>query len=336
MRALVLLALCAGCNAPPELEFTTEHFDFGAVLPGALRQTQVKLRNQGNSRLHVAGTSSSNPAFSLVFPTKSFITPNEALMLSVQHVPPLGATEDETATLKVWTEEGAEATFEATSSPVSPDCTLPEKLEFGAVKRGQSLTLELPLANVTRRTATAEIGAYVGPGGFVVEQGKLAMAPGDEVNVPITFLPGNISKEFTGFIPIQPHQLCETRHLALFGTSVDRFISPEPTALNYSIGFSNTEAQRLTLRNFTLTPITIFRVEAREGTEPSQVFSVLRSPVKIPAGTRNNIFRLVPGEATVEVSFTPAAIQSYIGELVIDTDLVDQPRIEVQLVGAGR
>jgi hypothetical protein len=339
VRHFLLVAswLCAGCAAPDQLEFTTQRVDFGAALPGALRLSQVKLINKGKDRLHLAGTASTNPAFELVFPTTNFLSPNEAATLTVQHVPPLGATEDQSASLMVWTEEGAEATFEVNSSPTTPDCALPERLDFGTLRPGESKILELTIRNSTGLHATMEVDEVAGPPGiFVAEHGWRALAPGEEVKLPVAFVPGQLESDLSGVLALRPHQLCKTQLVSLFGFSANRLLSTQQRTLNFATAVGASDALQLTVQSNALTPVMIFDVQAREGTAPSQVFRALRVPVRIPPAERSFNGQLVPGTATIEVGFSPETIKTYLGGLSFNTDLPTQPFVEVQLVGTGR
>lgn len=336
LLALLLGAVCAGCEAADDLQLSTELVDFGAARPGATRQQQVRLSNVGKRRLHLGGTSSTNPAFTLLLPTETVLTPNESVRLTVQHAPPEGATEPLLARLVVWTDEGPRASLEASSLPTSPDCSLRDAVEFGPVQVGEVVTLELPLRNATALPAQAELGQVSGTlDAFVVEHGLRAIPAGGEVKVPITFHP-RLTTEFAGALTLRPHLLCPTQRLSLVGTGVSRFLTTEPTALIWSTGLGLSEVQLVTLRNTTFTPVALFDVQAREGANPSQVFRALRFPLRIPPAVRDENGRLVPGEATLEVSFTPTEIGERMGLLSLSTELAAQPVLEVRLAGFGR
>lgn len=125
---LVAALLCTGCAEPEvELAFAAGRVELGAALRGSVTQQRVKLKNLGSTLLHLGGTTSTSPDFSLVMPLQSALPANELTTLNVHHVPPLGATGPQTARLSVWTHEGSVASVEVESVPVAPECELPDR-----------------------------------------------------------------------------------------------------------------------------------------------------------------------------------------------------------------
>jgi hypothetical protein len=330
------MLLCAGC-APVEFRFADERIDLGAVLAGELNLKQVELISRGEHPMKLAGTSSNNPGFALqLSPDTVLLAPNDISILTVNHTPPVDTMEQQSATLRAWTEDGLEATLEVTSQPVTPECDLPEAIEFGAVKVGESLTLELPLGNSTPLDSAAEVDPVVAQSGsYVAEFGRFAIHAGAERKLPITFQP-RFTAEFTGALTVRRHLLCKPQRVALRGTGVTSFITPTQSALAWSTMVGSTETQLLVLENRALTPVGIFDVQVLEGTSPSQNFHVVRFPLRIPAAQRSELGQLMPGLATIEISFTALAMQNYSAELRLNTDLAAQPIANVVLFGTGR
>ncbi len=330
------MVVCAGC-APVEFRFAQEHVALGAVLAGELNQRQVELISRSETSLKLAGTSSSNPNFALrLSPDTLLLAPNDLTILTVNHTPPVDTMEQQSAKLRAWTDDGAEAEFEVTSQPVTPECELPEAIEFGAVKVGQSLTRELPLRNSTPLDGAAEVDPVIAPSGsYVAEFGRFAINAGAETTLPITFQP-RFTAEFTGVLSLRRHVLCKTKRVALRGTGVSEFIKPTQSALAWSTKVGDTETQQLVLESRAMTEVTISDVQTLEGTNPSQSFRVARAPLRIPAAERAENGLLMPGVATIEISFTAMAVQNYSAELRISTDLASQPLAGIALFGTGR
>jgi hypothetical protein len=315
--------------------FTIERLDLGAVVPGTLRVERVRLRNQSDVTLRLVGTSSSNPGFALVFTPGTRLGSNDLATLTVHHSPARGAVEPLRAQLRAWTEEGPEATLEVTSVPITPGCELPEWIEFGPVRPGDALTWELPLQNSTSIDTHAEVELSSATGGiFEVERGRHPIASGRAIELPISFRPG-FTAEFSGSLMIRPHALCPTQRIGLFGTGVIALVEPAARIMFWSTKLGVTETLLLPLRNHTFTPVSLFDPQVREGVDDSDVFRLTRFPVRLPAAERAADGRLIPGEANVEVSFTPTADETRAGRLTLSTDLAAEPLITVDLAGHG-
>ena len=333
---LVAALLCTGCAEPEvELAFAAGRVELGAALRGSVTQQRVKLKNLGSTLLHLGGTTSTSPDFSLVMPLQSALPANELTTLNVHHVPPLGATGPQTARLSVWTHEGSVASVEVESVPVAPECELPEVLEFGLVQPGESVTLELLLRNSTELETEAEVGEFFGPpGAFAVQQLRHAIPANGELSIPVTFRP-HLEAHFAGKLTVRRHHLCRPAQIALFGVGVTNAVRVEPSPLVWLTPLGNTETQLVILRNRAPVPITLFDVQTREGANASEVFRATRFPVRIPAAQRVGHESLIAAETTVEVSFTPVAAETRLGELVLSTDFPSQPLLRVELVGVA-
>lgn len=333
---VLAIVLCAGC-APVEFRFAKEHLDLGAVLSGELNLRPVELISRSEHTMKLAGTSSSHPNFALqLSQDRLLLAPNDITILTVNHTPPVDTTEPQGAKLRAWTEDGFEAELEVISQPVTPGCDLPAVIEFGAVKVRESLTLELPLRNDTPLESAAEVESVIEQSGsYVVEFGRFPIHPGAETKLPITFQP-RFTAEFVGTLTLRRHALCKSARVGLRGTGVSEFIKPTQSALAWNTKVGDTETQLLVLENRATTAVTISGVQTLENAITSQNFRVVRAPLRIPAAERSETGLLMPGVATIELSFTAMAVQNYSAELRFGTDLASQPFVGAMLFGTGR
>lgn len=89
--------------------------------------------------------------------------------------------------------------------------------------------------------------------------------------------------------------------------------------------------------NFSLQPVQLSRLEAREGTTSSTVFSSLVSTREVPAAVLSASAPegLVPGRATVEVRFTPSVLGPRMGVLQGESNVPTQSAFSIPLRGQG-
>ena len=104
--------------------------------------------------------------------------------------------------------------------------------------------------------------------------------------------------------------------------------------MNFAAVVGSTVTKVVTLQNKGSTPIELSNVETREATSPP-VFSVTRYPLRVPAAQSDGAGMLLPGEATVELSYHPTRTGQRAGTLTMDTDLPEQPSISIDVRGSS-
>lgn len=329
------LTLCAGCAAPGDLVFEKESVDFGPALPGVERHERIELFNNGSWPVTLKEARSTNPNFAIVFPPKMKLSPHQSAIVTVRYLPPVDATEPEVGDLQLWTEDEHVAELHSSSVPVSPDCTLPDVLDFGALSLGETSTLELVLQNSTAYPSEAQVALpYITHAAFQLTTGWVPLAPGQEASVPFSFTP-SAARTYWASVPIKRHPLCPEHVLNLQGEGAFRPFSVEPSTLGWLVATGESEVQSVTLINHRTQPVELTNVQAREPATPATVFHVTRFPVRVPAAQRDAFNQLIPGEATIEVAFTPQGEEPRAGFLTIETDLPAQPSLTVDLRGSG-
>jgi hypothetical protein len=286
----------------------------------------VELINKGGATLVISGTTSTNPNFSFVVPPDLSLGPHESRGILLRHVPPLEATEPERAELEVWSGEEIVAALHASSLPTSPDCSVPPTLDFGPLALGETGTLELPLRNSTSRASGAFLELYTTHEAFETSPGWKPLESGESSAVAVTFTPRS-ERNYTASLFVKQHPLCQTQPVRLLGAGAGLVLTFEPEVMNWVLPVGRTEVQAVTLRNVRFAPIELSDVRA------SLAFDVIRFPLRVPPAQRSATGLVVPGEATVEIAFTAQTADPRAGQLVINTDVVAQPTIQVNRRG---
>lgn len=330
-----LMAICGGCAAQGDLVFAKELIDFGPALPGVERSEPVELINKSNATVVLAGGLTTNPDFRLDFPPRMTFSPQQRRTFTLRHTPPIDASDAQLADLQVWTDDGIVAALHASSLPASPDCTLPEQLDFGPLSIGETAMLELPLNNTTGWPSGALVEVpLVTHQAFELTPGWVPLAAGEEVKLPITFTP-NEARVFTAALPIRQHPLCPVQLVRLQGEGSNEVFSVQPLALEWSVEVGHTEVQAVTLINRRLTPVTLSNVQVRDGELENSVFHATRIPLRVPGAQRDAFNRIVPGVGTLEVSFSPQSASFHSALLTMETDLPMRPTMLINLRGSG-
>jgi hypothetical protein len=332
--SFLAVAIATGCAAPGDLVFSTELVDFGPALPGVERYERIDIFNRGTGTIALKEAKSTNPNFSIVFPPGMQLSSHQSAIVTVRHLPPADATAPEEADLHLWAAGEIVASLHSKSVPTTPDCALPELLDFGALPIAETGTLELSLQNSTTQASGALIERpYSTHIAFQLNAGWVPLQPGEEVRVPIHFTPGDV-RSYTAALPIQRHPLCPVQLMRLLGEGVAISFEVQPGSLGWRVPLGQTEVQAVTLINRRTRPITLSNVQAREETFGDS-FHATRFPVRIPSAQRDVSNQLIPGQATIEVSFTPPDLSQRRGVLSIETDLPSEPALVVHLTGSG-
>ncbi len=304
-----LLLVLSSCAPPGELVFSRQLIDFGVSVPGFVRSERVELINQTGATLELTAASSTHPSFSLVFPPRMTFSAGETREVEVRYSP--GGTEPEEGTLEVATSLGnMTASMRAKGTPTTPDCELPQRLDFGPVPRGDRLSLEVALQNST----SLEGIAYVGPVETAQESAFSAMS------------------DSAATVRLSRHQLCAEQPVTLVGTGVASALSWTPPSAEIGpVAVGATGRTAVVFTNLLFRPLQLSQFMLREGSTTSSVFGVVPAELTVPAATRAVDGTVIGGTASVEVSFTPTGSGPRAGQLTASTGLTSQPLISVSL-----
>ncbi|MDP3152144.1 MAG: choice-of-anchor D domain-containing protein [Archangium sp.] len=327
-----LLLVLSSCAPPGELVFSRQLIDFGAAVPGLVRRERVELINQTGATLELTTASSTHPSFSLLFPPRMTFSAGETREIEVRYAP--GGAAPEEATLEVATSLGnVTASMRVKGTPTTPDCELPQRLDFGPVARGDQVSLEVALLNST----SLEGIAFVGPvetfqePAFSTESGSFPLAAQGEHQAVFTFQPAE-ARAYAATVRLSRHQLCAEQPVALAGSGVASALAWTPaTAELGPVAVGATARTTVVFTNLMFRPLQLSEFALREGSITSSVFSVMPSELTVPAATRAVDGTVISGMASVELSFTPTASGARSAQLTASTGLTSQPTISVSL-----
>jgi hypothetical protein len=330
MRAMwVLVAglIISGCAQSP-LSFEATYVDFGVALPGVERTQELALTNNGSSPLVLSSWRSSHPAFSLSFAPRLTLAAGETQYLSVRYVAGDVLSQVEEGNLEVSTEEGAVATVRATGIPSTIDCEVPELVDFGPVPIRTTATRELRFRNDAERKTVAQLGSLTEPYATSLT-GPVTVEAGGEVLINLKFTPTS-QREFTSLIRVRRHALCADRVVRLIGNGVPQLLTWAETVDFGLTVVGTTDHRFFAISNFSPASVTISDVQLT--TNPS--FRVVRVPLVVPAAERRDE-DLLPGTATLELTFSPATAGTDFAQLGMHTTEPTLPLISTRLSGVG-
>lgn len=186
----------------------------------------------------------------------------------------------------------------------APSIDLGGNLAFGNVTVGQTATRTLTISNSGNAPLSVTNISY--PAGFSGNWNIGNIAAGSSTNVTVSFNP-NTATNFGGNITVHSDATSGVNTISASGTGI-----PAPTrivALAGNLAFGNvtvgqTSTRTLTISNSGNAPLSVGSISYPSG------FSGNWSGGSIPAGASTN----------VNITFTPAAAQSYSGNITVDSD----------------
>lgn len=334
LAAWVLFSMA--CTPLGELSLEQSRIDFGPAVPGIVWKKRTFVHSEHGEAL-VLQARSSNPVFEVSFPEGASLPArgSQELEVSYRPTPLIAEREEGTITLSTNVKE-LSATLEVVGFPTEVDCSVPATIDFGTVSRGDTARLTLQLENASNYRANALV-TDASNSFFAVEgAGAISLGAGEVHSVPITFSPSN-DGPYSSTIGVRRHQqLCNEQSITLVGTGVVGTFSWAPAILDFGdVPVGTTARLTLTFTNLDFFPLTLGGLAAREGSNPSGIFGAPASLV-LPAATRNAAGEIVPGVASIELTFTPTAAGPQAGQLVASvSDSPIQSTMSVNLRGVG-
>jgi hypothetical protein len=343
-------------------------YDFGQVSMGKTVTTKLTIQNALNGVLSlksfakdsgdnvVVGTDivESNPVFNVAFATTD-IPQGETREFDITFTPP---TEDKPivphlVVLKLTAGNVAPgqeiSTITIKGDAVSGECALPDSIDFGAVARGDTFNVSQEFPNARPIDTVGFVGAIEsqqGAGIFALT----ADSPRDTFNIPskksktvtITFAPTE-ARDYFATVTMRKADGCTDKRVRLVGTGVDQVLNWAPATVDFGyVTPGLTVANEVVFSNAGLKPVAMAMLNTFESTTPSSIFKVTAAStgdltkLVVPAGTRDPVTKLmVPGTATVKLSFKPAVLGPKTGTLRAGTDLRNQSAVVVPLRGVG-
>jgi hypothetical protein len=255
------------------------------------------------------------------------------------------------------TQPGAEnASITLKAVAVSGECDLPASIDFGAVARNDTMTIEYEFTNprpIETRAYMGPVESQQGDGIFVVSpdspKGEFLLAAMRSKTATFTFKPTE-SREYVATVRMRRAEGCPEKPVRLIGVGVAQVIScaPSPVEFGYAPPGTTVEAE-LTCSSLALRPQRLAMLATRETASPSSalsnIFKVIQTDssdlttLTIPAGTRDpaapNMLGIIPGSVKVKLSFKPLVLGPRQHYLHMTSELQSQMAFSVLLRGVG-
>jgi len=175
-------------------------------------------------------------------------------------------------------------------------------LAFGNVNAGSSKQLTMTIQNTGNSTLTVSSITY--PAGFTGNWNSGTIMPGGSQDVTVTFTPTAVQNYSGNNITVNSDKTSGTNTIAISGEVTTKIIGLSGDLAFGDVQVNTTKQSSLTISNIGNTKLTV-------------------SSITYPAGfTGNwNSGTIMPGGSQiVTVTFTPTAIQSYSGEIKVNSD----------------
>lgn len=343
-------------------------YDFGQVPMGKKVTTKLAIQNAGRGPLTLSRFDKqsgdnvvvgmdiveANPVFTIAFEPAD-VAVGETREFDLSFEPPIDPrpTVDHltSLTLKLGnTAAGQEAsTVTLKGRAVSGECELPETIDFGAVARGDSYNLSQGFPNARPIDTTAYVGeieSEQGAGIFTLTadspRGDFTITSMKQKTVTFSFAPTE-ARDYFAIVTMRKAEGCVDKRVRLQGKGVDQVLTWAPATVEFGyVTPGLAVSKELVFSNAGLKPVQMVTLGTFESTSPSSNFKVLEaSPddvtkLTVPAATRDTTTNaMVPGTATVKLSFKPSVLGPKNGTLRAGTDLRNQSAVVVPLRGAG-
>ncbi len=321
-------------------------YDFRGVAMGVTRTLKVQVKNEGGGPLELQTLEriSGDEALSIAF-TSTVVSGAETIELTATFAAPV--TDDMqkpySAKFKLTagnTEPGKEtAEIELKGIAVKTQCMLPDTIDFGGVAVGATETRTVRIENLTSLDETATLGEITsasdtglfryGPGWMA---GPVPLVPGMARDVTVRFSPTQAGS-FSALVTMKVASHCPSATVKLIGSGVASAVECAPVDFAFlPTGLQRTQATTLT--NYTLQDVNVTGLVAS-----SVDFASGAQSVTVPAARREmqtgGALVLVPGTASLDVTFKPTKLGPLTGNVSGDSTLASQPKVACQLQGQG-
>ena len=346
-------------------------YDFGTVSMGKTVTRKLTVQNVGRGTLVIQKFRKENgsptkvggfvddpsPVFTIAFGQETVVTSGESVDFNIDYSPPVveGMVQVPHETVLTMTSGDTEigkesATITLRGIAVSGECDLPVSIDFGAVARGDSLSIPFDFVNQRPIETHAYLGAVEsqqGDGIFVISpdspKGEFLLASMRSKTATFSFKPTE-AREYIATVRMRRAEGCPEKPVRLIGTGVAAVIAWTPATLDFGYAPPGTTVNgEITFTNLSLRPAKLTMLTTREGTNPSNVFKVIETDsadltaITIPPGARDatTMLGIAPGVAKVKLTFKPLVLGPRAGQLTAVSPFASQPTINVNLRGVG-
>ncbi len=394
LAAAAFAMTVAGCECPDgstdrstgevRLRFGTaeseaDEYDFGIIPMGTVVEQTLVVQNVGRGPFTITLFSKPDSAqtpvkvgshinddgavFEVAFDEATSVRSSDSVELNLKYAPPLIDGDDVVDHLVQLhlhadnTISGGEVTpFTLKGRAIKGDCVVPERLDFGAVARGDAVTIEYEFVNnraIETRVLLSDIVTPV-EGVFTASpespKGEFDLASGASKKAAFTFRPsegGTAGTPYQATVIMRRATDCPEREVQLVGIGVDTVLAWSPAQVNFGyVSPGSTVTREVTITNLsnsalTLSPISITGIGS---TMPSTLFQFtdtgtgeVTGNIVVPPGTRVSDTAIAPGSVTVRVGFSPQPNQlgRHSATLNATTTLESQPLLAIPMVGVG-
>lgn len=326
-------------------------YDLGPVGPGGKRTMRATARNTGSGPLTLAGfervegdaaralpgVDDANPIFTATL-ADTVVPAGQSRDFELTFSPSAATTAARTvlrllATNAAPTRDAANLTLTGTRA----DCEAPGGIDFGVVVRGDSLTQSLTFTNSRPVETQLHVSDLVGEGFAFANgssHGTFTLAAGAKREVSVAFAP-TAARAYSGTLDLATER-CGPMRVRLSGHGVDSVLTWTPATVDFGYAPSGRTAVRdVTFENLGLKPVQLSSLGVFEGSSPSDVFRASVSALTVPPATRDAAQALVPGKATVRLSFAPTGSGARTATIRATTDIANPSSVVVPLRGVG-
>ena len=323
-RTVSLSATALEPNAPlPELKAAESAIDFGAVGINVKSEKRLLIKNAGQADLTIGGISSSDEHFRVSVNALT-IAAGDSATFTITFTPSASASYSGTLTVLSNDPKAPSYTIGLSGTgkelPKQPDiAVLPSLLNFGAVRLGQTKTLNLIVSNEGSETLQV-INIVSSSQDFVVSETGFSLNAGEKKTLSITFLPsfaGAVSEllDLPSNDPDERVVQVSLRATVSTGTGGMPSIAPMVTLLEFGeVGATGVAELNLPIRNEGTATLNVSNVVSKD----LQV-AVIPTSLSIPPQERR----------VLTVYFRPRPGRARSGEIVINCDDPNRPALKI-------
>jgi hypothetical protein len=330
-----------GTGLAPVIEVAPPSLNFGNVGVGESLSLRLTVRNTGNAPLNISSITSSDSQFTISLLTTSFALPaNTSVNISVRFAPTSAGAK--TGTLSINSNDPTRPRVDApmTGTGLAPVIDVaPGALNFGQVQLAQAKDLVLTIRNTggasLKISSITSSNAQFGFTQFIEKPSNaprnlpLSIAPNTSVEVTVRFRPSFVAASIgalTGALTINCNDPSRPRvDVPLSGTGLGPLITA-PSSLSFgglTVCLATPNTANLTLTNTGNAPLTIFSAYA-----DNSMFALTPRPA-FPLTVQ-------PGAGvTFTLSFYTRSTGSQSGRLIVSSNAVNNPGLNVSLSGVG-
>jgi len=317
------VSVSATVQPAPEIKVGTYCKTFGTDnTVGSSSSLELTLKNSGTAELVISNITSSSPAFA-VSPVSATLAAGASRAFTVTFTPTAAGEHSAKVTVNsnAWNSAVLDFTGGAVSGPQIA-LTAPSPFYLGQVALGLSLSRSFTISNPGSETLVVSSIACEQQGPFSVSPGSVEIAAGGSREVAVTFTPTFASSSIQhGYITITSNDSDEgSLRLHVAGAAREAPIMVLSTSLLDFGGVPAGDSEEKVLRvyNTGTLELVLSGISVSEGA----VFSVSPDAAVVAAGE----------SVQLTVTFSPPAVGSYQGELVITEE---ETEARVSLTGEG-